>query len=181
VTFWSVDRPLQQVPVSGVLVDGRFSSVGLPPGRYDMSFGIQAVPELAGWYVSSVQTRGREVRLIDVAESGVDVAVTLTNRPSDVAIEVQDDAGRPVPAANVIFLVHDGSPAPSLAARVVADATGRYAAQRFQRGDYLVAALRTLPPGWPAAGLLSSLAGSATPIHVAPGEKAAIVVRVADR
>lgn len=181
VTFWAVDRPLQQVPVSGVAADGRFTSIGLPPGRYDMSLGLRAVPELAGWYVSSVQTDGREVRLIDVAERDVEVAVTLTNRPAELSVQVQDEAGRPVPAANVIFLVQDGSHTPTLAAQVVADANGGYKAQRFQRGDYLVAAVRALPLGWPAARVLSAIAGQAVPARVAPGEKAAIVVRVADR
>jgi hypothetical protein len=181
VTFWAVDRPLQQVPVSGVEVDGRFTSVGLPTGRYEMSVGIQALPEFAGWYVSSVQAGGREVRTIEVAERDVDVAVMVTNRPSDVSVQVQDEAGRPVPGATVIFLVQDGSPVPTLAARVVADDNGRYTAQRFRRGDYLVAALRTLPTGWPAARLLSDIAALAVPARVAPGEKVAIIVRVADR
>jgi hypothetical protein len=67
---------------------------------------------------------------------------------------------------------------PSLFARVVADDNGRYTAQRFRRGDYLVVALRALPPGWPSARVLSDIAARAVPVRVAPGEKAAVVIRV---
>jgi hypothetical protein len=55
---------------------------------------------------------------------------------------------------------------PSLFARVVADDSGRYTA------------LRTFPPGWLAARLLSDIAARAVPVRVAPGEKAAVVIRV---
>jgi hypothetical protein len=171
ITFWPIHGDLGPIPYSGIGTDGQFTSVGLPPGRYQMAVGTALVPGLDGWFPLK-EIAGRRVNLIDIGAGDTHVTVTLTTRQTRLSGTVRDAAGRPLAGTPVVVFPRDPSSwTDVLALRLTSDRDGRFDGARIRPGDYLVAAVRTVPKTWQAPEYFGSLVGRATPVTLQLGEQ----------
>ncbi len=171
-------RTVGVIPGGRVEADGRFTTVGLPPGPYELQIvpGLSRVPWAADWKAVAMTIDGRVVtgQPIDVDAADVDVTVLFSHRQTLATVEVtvRDTQGRPVPDVWVIRIPRD----PTMRGSVFlapdclgnppnrTDASGKLIDPNLWPGcDYLFAATRDLPRNWMAPEYLESLAGTATP------------------
>jgi hypothetical protein len=180
VTVRPLDRSLPPIPVSGLERDGRFETVGLPPGRYEVRILTSLVKDIGQWYRTSIQVAGREARAIHLGNQDQHVLFTMSNQFTDVSISVTDQAGQPVPRAVIVVFRQDEGLWEDLPAfRLYADDAGRYHGTELSRGDFFLAAVTAAPVGWNSAESLRGLVARATPVRIAPGLRLAIVLRTA--
>jgi hypothetical protein len=171
VTFLPLDRDLGAFPYSGISRQGRFGSVGLPPGRYRMEIGTLQVAGLEKWWYPVSDVDGRRVSVIELGEADVRVTVTLTDRSTPLAGTVRNVRGELVPGASVIIFPRDPRAwSDELSVRLLADRHGRIETERLFPGDYAAAAVPSLPRFWKTPEYLSSIVGRAVPLHVELGE-----------
>jgi hypothetical protein len=106
-------RSLENVAIGGTEADGRFETVGLPPGRYvvmPIHDHPQSASALQAWRVVSIRVDGRETigQPIDLGTTDVtDVEVVLTNRQMQFSGVVRDPSGRPIPWTRIILFPRD--------------------------------------------------------------------------
>jgi hypothetical protein len=161
-------------PTGAVDAQGRFDTVGLPPGKYvlDPTARIDNV-----WYaVTSVQVGGREVfgTGLDVGTSDLtDVVVTMTSRTWDLSGVVRDQDGRPVPGGRIIVFPRDrtdrhivGYDTQRRIAHVAADRSGAFRVTGGFGGEHLIAAVTSPPEFWMAPEYLETLVPFATPVRL---------------
>jgi hypothetical protein len=136
------------------------------------------LPAFSAWYITSSRVDAREVLSITLGDSDVEVRATVTNRPAEFSVRVEDAAGRPVPRAWIILLHRDPQLWSDLGAiRLATDGDGRYRARQLPQGDYLAAAVATLPDNWRSQAYWHSLRSLAVPVRIAPDTTTAVVLR----
>jgi len=155
--------------------DLRFRLTGLRPGRYHVMGADNRY-----WMVQSITGGGQDLTggfltLTDADMTGL--VVTLTNQRTMISGTVVDADGRPVPRATVLLFPadHEGWVARGgslrTMRRVRADESGRYTADGFPAGDYLLAAYPDgQPDEWPDPRVMAVAAAVATPVTIAVGE-----------
>jgi hypothetical protein len=160
----------------------RFTIDRLPAGEYFVRVGH--VPR--GWMIRSITHDGRDITDAPLALSAdADVAVTLTNRLTEVHGTVRSAAGAPDPdAAIVVFPAErDGWPgAGSLRVRTVRPGrNGEFAVVGLPPGEYRVAAVPSeeLDEGDPA--LFAALAADGETVRIDEGEKAELALQTRTR
>lgn len=172
------DRTVGEIPVTGVAEDGSFATIGLPPGRYQFRLWTPLLPAFSAWYITSSRVGGREVLSITLGDSDVEVRATVTNRPAEFSVRVEDASGRPVPRAWIILLRRDLQLWSDFGAiRLATDGDGRYRARQLPQGDYLAAAVSPLPDNWRSQEYWHSLRSLAVPVRIAPDTPTAVVLR----
>jgi hypothetical protein len=176
------------IPAGAVDAQGRFETIGLPPGKYvlDPYAYIDRTLHMA----TSIQVDGREA-----LETGIDlgtadlanVVVTLSSRKWDLSGVVRDPAGRPQPGARVIVFPHDRSRWQSVGfdtqrrvLNVAANESGVFRAGGGFADDYLAAAVTNPPEFWMAPEYLETLVPIATPVRLELGETRSIDLRLRD-
>jgi Carboxypeptidase regulatory-like domain len=135
------------IPLAPIGTDGRFRTVGLPPGMYELA-PFTLAGALASWHIASIKVGGREVagEPIELASSDVaDVQIVLADRPSGLTGTVRDQSNGPVPNARI--LAFSTNPAlryrmtwsASRVAATLSDAAGVYHILELLPGEYFVA------------------------------------------
>jgi hypothetical protein len=171
-------RTVGVIPGGRVEDDGRFTTVGLPPGPYELQIvpGLSRVPWSADWKAVAMTIDGRVVtgQPIDVDTTDIDVTVMFSHRQTlaTAEITVRDSQGRPAPDVWVIRIPRD----PAMRGTVFlgpdclgnppnrTDGSGKLTDRYLWPGcNYLFAATRNLPRNWMAPEYLESLVGTATP------------------
>jgi hypothetical protein len=174
------------IPAGGVDPDGRFATIGLPPGRYVLDPYARVDNRM--YAMTSVQVAGREVFDIglDLGPTHLnDVVVTLTSRTWEVSGAVRDQDARPVPGARVILFPQDrarwqtaGYSTPRRVMHVAADRTGAFRATGVLADTYLLAAVTNPPEFWMAPEYLESLVPIATPVRLELGQTQSVDLRL---
>jgi hypothetical protein len=132
--------------------DGRFNTVGYPPGRYTFSASIPATPQSSGgavWRFKSASLEGRnldegfEIQSSDIAG----LVVTFTDRATEISGSVVDLKGQPDAGALVVVVPSDSQAwkeniTPSRRVRSVrTTTTGSYSLKDLPPGEYFIAAV----------------------------------------
>jgi beta-lactamase regulating signal transducer with metallopeptidase domain len=174
------------IPTGAVDAQGRFETVGLPPGKYVLDPNARI--DNAWHAVTSVRVDGREVLAagLDVGTADLtDVVVTFSGRTWDVSGAVRDRDGRPVPGARVIVFPRNpadrhlpGAPVPRRAIHVAADRAGVFHATGAFAGEHLAVAVAAPPDFWMAPEYLETLVPRATPVRLELGQKRSIDLRL---
>jgi hypothetical protein len=169
VVFWPVDRSLGPLPAGSIEADGRFTSVGLPAGKYHLWLGTALVPGLTDWYAAAFGAGRSNVATVEIGPKDVTVDVMITNRLTEISGTVVAD-GRPQPRANVLVFSADPQLWTEVSPRrVVANDSGQFAAQRLRAGGYFAVAVPETPELWQTPDYLNSLVRFATPFSIEVG------------
>jgi hypothetical protein len=168
--------------------DGRFSSVGYPPGRYIVSASVPSTPSAAGvagsmtnWTLKSATLGGHDVSDEGLDVGGEDVAglvITFTDRQTELMGTVRDAKGQPDASASVIILPGDsqawrqGVMNVRRLRNVRTTTTGAFTVAGLPSGEYLVAAVKedTIVE-WQDPKFLEKVAAIAVRVTIADGEK----------
>jgi hypothetical protein len=170
-----------------VETDGRFSSIGYPPGRYSVSASVPNAPNPAGapvasanWTLKSATFNGRDVSDEGLEVGADDIAgivLTFTDRPTELSGTVRDDKG-PDTHASVIIIPADsqawkqGMTNARRLRNVRTTTTGAFSAPGLPPGDYLVAAVKEdAITEWQDPKFLEKVIAVATHITLGDGEK----------
>jgi hypothetical protein len=167
------------IPQSRVEVNGGFRTIGLPPGDYALSFSPSDVtaPPWSTWRASSIVVNGREVlgKVVTLDASDINgVIVTVTDQAAEITGSIRDAKGAPAPDARVIVFPADveerrhywvGS---KRIVQALPDRAGGFRVTMIP-GDYLVAAVTSLPRDWMTPEYLQSIAGSAVRARATTG------------
>ncbi len=187
VHIFAVDgAELGAVPIGGLGPDGRFRTVGLPPGAYELH--LSGRRGFSGWQVRSLTTNGRDVtdRAVQVGSDDIgDVVWTYTDRRTRVSGQLRDRDGRDVAAGQIAVFPTDRSLWVSGMLRqpaLVADSGrgGEFDVTVRGAGEYFVTSVpATLKDRVQDPVVLDQLSRSAIIVHVGEGERATITVSVA--
>ena len=180
-----IPQPVFGIPQSRIEADHSFRSIGLPPGQYVIDFE-PSTGLLPDWRPSTITVNGRDTlgRTVTLEQDDLNgVVVTLTDKRAEISGSVRDVQGRPTWEARVIAFpeaVDDrGQYWVSAASRrirqIVVDGQGNFRAP-LPPGDYLVAAVTSLPLDWMAPAALKALTGYAQKVRVAPAVSTPISV-----
>jgi len=177
-------------PQPRIEADGRFRTIGLAPGDYVLT--VAAAPRsahadrLRAWSLTSVRAGGRETigGSITLGDSDIrDVVVTMTDQPTEVWGVVHPPVGQTEVNARVIIFPRDPAhrvqslvpDAPMVVHLALPDRTGAFRT-RVLPGDYLVAAVTSLPANWMTPEHLQTLVGLATEVRIAVGERKTVTL-----
>jgi hypothetical protein len=145
--------------------DGRFEVQGLPPGRYTMRVTLASA--LAGWRPLSAIAGGVDMLdvPVEIAEDARGVVLTLTDRPTALALSLRDVEGAAVHDTSVVVYSSDrrhwftGSRWLALARP---DTEGQLRVEHLPPGNYRMAIVRDVPPAWQEKDFLETLRASGT-------------------
>jgi hypothetical protein len=150
-------------PVAGaqkrVETDGRFATVGYPPGRYSLAASIPSMPQAKGatlWRFRSATLAGRSIDDEGLEIQNEDIAglvLTFTDKTTEVSGTVVDIRNQPDPGALVVVL-----PADTQAWRQSVVTPRRVRSVRTGAGGTFL--FRDLPPGEYFLGAVSDAAVS---------------------
>ena len=147
---------------------------------------IDAAPP--GWYFKSAIVAGRDASEtpfeLSIASDVSTVAITFTNRPTEIVGTVRDARG--VAAGGATIVVVPAAPTAVLSQirtrELRSASTGAYVITGLPPGDYLVAAIdEALAEGWQEAGRLAVLRTQATRITLGDAEQRTLDLRVGGR
>jgi hypothetical protein len=156
--------------------EGRFKTYQMPPGRYTVR--VQTIG--SAWNLKSAVFKELDIAdaPIDLGSEDVgDVVITMTDRPSSLSGTVRNSRGADstttvfvFPAAQALWNDHGMTPRRFRTARAGTD--GGYRVPSLPPGDYLVAAITSVPPlDWMDPRFLQKLAALATRVSIAEGDK----------
>ena len=168
--------------VSAVTPDaaGKFTFVGVTPGRYRVSaFGA------GGWFLRTATVGGVEAMESAVEIGTNDVAgieLTFTDLQQEITGDLLDASGQPAPEFFIILFPQNKAHWGTQSGRVMSARPGGDGKFKFQNprpGDYLIAAVTDVEQGeWNDPAFLEQLVGASTKISVAEGEKKAQSLRI---
>jgi hypothetical protein len=164
-------------PRAKVETDAQFRSSGFLPGKYY----VRATAGAPGWTLKSVISGGRDVsdEPLEIEGRDVDdVAVTFTDRPSEISGTVRDEGSAIATNADVIVFTtdrarwSDGGLGPRRARSTRASRSGTYSFIGLPRGDYVVVALDAAESAaWQDPKRLDALSRSGVHVTIADAEK----------
>jgi uncharacterized protein (DUF2141 family) len=174
-------------PQAGTVAeDGTFVVGGMMPGRWRLNASLPAGASRAGWTFQSA-TLGVE----DIADIGIDVragtsleniAVTFSDRPTQLGGQLQDATGRPAADYFIVVFSTDTRTWFSRSRRIAQtrpDNDGRFLVRALPPGDYYVAALTDVQRDeWYDPAFLNQLVPSAIRITLAEGENKTQDIRI---
>jgi hypothetical protein len=161
--------------------DGRFSLLGVIPGRYRLSGSAN------GWKLKSSVVGGQDSLdfPLDVkpGESPDGAVVTFSTRTTTLSGVLSDPVGHPTPDYTVVAFPADSRYWTPQSRRVQAarPATdGRFAFQDLPPGEYRLAAVADVEPGqWFDPQFLRQLIQASVPVTLGEGERRAQDMRIA--
>jgi protocatechuate 3,4-dioxygenase beta subunit len=161
---------------------GRFTAVGLMPGRYRIT-----ASGAGAWTLSSVVAQGRDVLdfplEIRPGEDVSGIAATFGDRATTVGGALQDVSGQPAAGYTVIIFADDNRYWTPMSRRVQATrpaTDGRFSFRSLPPGEYRIAAVVDPEPGqWFDPEFLRQLVVASTTLRIAEGETKTQDLRVA--
>jgi hypothetical protein len=179
-------RELGLLPASGIGSDGRFETVGLPPGPYEVTF-LFSGPDGTDWTLASINLDGREMigQSLELGAADLTNAVlTFTDHPGQLSGVVRDDTGKPAPEATIYVFPTDrrqwANAAPiirnELELRPVK--SGSYQTTLWPGEYFIVAVTATAQEGWRRTDVLDTLAKTARTVKVTLGQSLTIDLTV---
>ena len=163
--------------------DGRFNTVGVPPGRYF----VRVKASVPNYSFQSAMVGGRDASVVPIEIQGNDlngVVLTFTDKATEISGQVSGD-GSQLEATSVLFFPPDpgtwvgyGSETRRMG-MARADKTGNFKFQAMPAGDYLVVAIPDkMANDWQNPKFLESLTGDAQRVHVNDNSKATVSLKV---
>jgi hypothetical protein len=151
---------------------GRFTAVGLMPGRY------RVTASAPGWTLSSVTAQGREALDVPIeVTAGEDVTgavATFTDRRTTLDGRLQAPDGSAAPDYTVVVFASDSRYWTPYSRRIQAtrpSSDGRYSFTDLPAGEYRIAAVVDPEPGqWFDPEFLRALVNASTAITLGAGE-----------
>ena len=181
-------RDLSNVPVARIEEDGRFSTAGLPPGRYALvpmtGYGLA---QTGGWDPVWKQESMRigdrgigRIELQDADVTGVILTFSDSARPTELSGTVRDGAGRARPDATIyVFPTNRQDWAGGAPREVRPGRTGRYVVSNLPPRDYFIAAvIDEATELWREVSFLEKLSASAVRATVSSGETRSLDLKV---
>jgi protocatechuate 3,4-dioxygenase beta subunit len=171
-------RDLGAIPLARVEPDGRFHTVGLPPGKYEISPWTRYT-NWQGWSVRSIQVQGRELAGLPITLGSTDlrdILITLTDRPTEITGTVRDGRGNPVTNATIYYRAVDRRQRYPLqwgAARIGlawSGAEGQYRAVGLLPGEYLFTAVGGALQDWTALNGIDDQGSRTVTVQLTDGE-----------
>src|SRR5579862_1735769 len=156
--------------------NGTFQTMGVPPGKYILR--VSGAPQGFSFFGAMMGTRDVSIDPIEIAGSDVGgIALTFTDRPTDLGGMVTQSGGTPDSGASVIVFPtdpdqwagHGASPRRIRTARVAKD--GSFDIPNLPPGQYLAAAVPDGISPDPNPKFLELLTRTATRIEIGPGEQ----------
>jgi hypothetical protein len=168
--------------------DGVFEVKGVAPGRYRLNalapgmlpFALPGMPSAAqSWMARSIVLGGRDVSdlIVEIRpnEDVKDVAITISDRVTELTGVVYDQAGRPTPAFPIVVFATDRNywaPGSRRVQQARPASDGRYKFTALPAGEYFVCAPTDLDPSDLADPFfLEQLTAASFKLTIAPGEK----------
>jgi hypothetical protein len=186
------DRRLSAFQMARIETDGTFTTVGLPPGKYQLrpfpapqlGQGSQKSPPAWGeeWAETSETMHGRPVlnEVIDLGtEDAAGLTITMSDNRMELAGAIRDASGRLRPDASIYLFPTDrqawtgaGGFGAAELREIRPNRLGVYRATMWRPGEYyIVAAVAGARPDWREASFLDGLAASAVVVPLASGDK----------
>ena len=152
--------------------DGRFTAVGLMPGRY------RVTASAPGWSLVSVTAQGRDALDFPLeirgGEDSAGLVATFTDRSTDLNGALQNAEGQPAAGYTIVAFADDSRYWQPLSRRIQAlrpTSTGRFSFKALPPGDYRLAAVVDVEPGqWFDPEFLRQLVAASTPVTLGEGE-----------
>jgi len=165
-----------------VEADGRFNTVGYPPGRYLVSASILAATAgVSGWTFRSATFGGRDVSSEGLEITGEDIAglvITFTDQTTELTGQVMDERGQSDKTALVVVFPADtdnwkrGVMNARRMRSIRTSTLGTYSFAGLPPGAYYTAALSDATTvEWQDPKVLESIASVATRVTIDDGEK----------
>jgi hypothetical protein len=163
--------------------DGRFTIIGVLPGRYRVVPSSGVPP---GFLIESAMFGGRDVLDLPLdVKPGEDVSggvVMFSNKQAELSGALIDAAGKPAPDYTLILFAADNRFWLPQSRRIQAArpaSNGRYSFRSLPAGDYRLVAVEDIEPGqWFDPAFLKELVASAMPLTLGKGEKRTQDVKV---
>lgn len=152
---------------------GRFTVVGLMPGRYR----VTASGASGGWLLSSVEAQGREALdfplEIQPGQDVTGVVATFTDRATTLGGTLQDSTGKPTADYTVVVFAEDNRYWTPMSRRIQAarpGTDGKFTFRNLPAGDYRLAAVVDPEPGqWFDPEFLRQLTAASTTVTLGEG------------
>ena len=180
-----IGNTFQSVSPAQLRPDGTFTATGIAPGTYQLRVAVPANLSQI-WTLESVVSRGKD--LLDLSleiEAGADlsdVAVTFSDRRSELSGTLQTSAGSPAPEYFVVAFSTDRTYWIEQSRRLKSvrpGTDGRFTFTGLPAGDYLVAALTDVDPDeWQSPSFLEQLVPAAIRVAIASGARVTQDIRV---
>jgi len=166
-----LDQFAAETPITKLTSDGRFCSVGLEPGKYQ----VRIVGGFQRWWLRSVQQGGRQVTA-EALDLDAHAVMTFTDRNPELTGVVRNAKGDPVPNATVLLFPRneklwlDSGPRPLMVRSTRADLNGVFRFPNPIEGSYRVVALSApVPQTWMLIENLQLLSPLAAEVQVQAG------------
>ena len=177
---------LGSFPIGRVEADGRFSTVGLPPGRYSVVLlNTDFMMSTAAWDPPwRLITSGAGIEIADADVTGI--TYTFTDEPSKFTTRisglVRDAAGTLRPDVTIyVFPTNEDAWARGALREVRPGRTGRYLVPDLPAGEYFVAMATDATDLWREIEYLKRLRASAQRVTLAAGEIRTLDLNVGQR
>ena len=168
--------------------DGVFEVKGVAPGRYRVNVMAPGMMPMSlpgftmpppAWMPRSIVLGGRDISdlIVEIRpnEDVKDVAITLTDRVTELSGVVYDEAGRPTPAFQIVAFATDRvywAPGSRRVQQARPASDGRFRFSALPAGEYYVCAPTDLDPNDLADPFfLEQLIAASFKLTIAPGEK----------
>jgi hypothetical protein len=174
-----------RAPTLGVMpatpdATGKFTFVGVTPGRYRMS-----ASGLGGWFLRTATVGGGDAKDSSIEIGTADVAgmeITFTDLQQEINGDLLDASGQPAPEFFIILFPENKARWNSQTGRIMSTRPGGDGRFKFQNpppGDYLIAAVTDVEQGeWNDPAFLQQLVSASTKISLAEGEKKTQSLRI---
>lgn len=167
----------------GVDIEGRFTFIGVVPGRYRVGLASK----LSGWSLRSAVIAGQDTLDIPLDVKGGEnpsgALVTLTTRTTDLSGTLQGPAGQPSADFTVVVFASDNRywlPQSRRTQATRPSTNGRFSFRDLPPGDYRLAAVSDVEPGqWFDPAFLRQLVGASIGVTLGEGERKTQDLRVA--
>jgi hypothetical protein len=160
---------------------GRFTAVGLMPGRYRV-----VASAAGGWFLSSFEAQGREALDFPLeilpSQDVTGAVATFTDRGTTLSGTLQDATGKPTADYTVVVFAEDTRYWTPMSRRIQAvrpGTDGRFNVRSLPAGEYRLAAVVDPEPGqWFDPEFLRQLVGASTTLRLGAGESRTQDLRV---
>jgi hypothetical protein len=164
-------------PPAAAAADGRFEIAGVAPGTYRID--VQKPGAFQSWWLRSAVAGGRDLldTMLDVgfASEQSDVALTLTDRPSEISGRLLNPGNLPAPDYTVVIVPADRALRTASSRRVRStrpSTEGAFSFPDLPSGGYLLAVVTDVDPlAWRTSELLEQVASAGVKVTIADGEK----------